>query len=190
MQIYLARHGAADLVAAPDPYSSPLTPKGHNQARGLARCCEDWDIEFLCASTMLRAQQTADAISEAMPLAQRWDLGELEDVSLDDLMGLPSAGQLVSTWTPEQLALGRERMWIRLMGAFTRIRLFSNKQGFRRVAIVAHASTVAFLLLNCLGLDWRASDTIDLRVDHGATCRVTLRDDGRTVVDWTNRPSP
>jgi broad specificity phosphatase PhoE len=189
MKIYLLRHGEADATHSPDPYSAPLTTTGERQAETLARQCQEWGIDFLCTSDMRRAQQTADAISALMPEVERWDLTELEDVTVDDLMGMPTAGQLRSTWTDEQRRLGHERTWVRVMGAWTRIQLYARAHDLQQVAIVSHDTVLALLLLNWLGLDWRSLDAVELVLAPGATAAVTLDDTGasRPRIEWLNR---
>jgi len=117
MQFYLIRHGQADTTRSADPYAPPLTALGRAQAEAVAQACREWQIQFLCASTMRRAQETADIIHQQTPQATRWDLEELEDVTLDDLNYEPGASHLVSTWAPEQFDRGLGRTWIRVMAA-------------------------------------------------------------------------
>ena len=186
MEIYLVRSGEADRARAVDPYSATLTPRGEAQAGAIAGQCEHWGVQFLLASLADRAQQTADTIHERVPGALRWDLEELEGLTLDDLMGDPSASHLVSTWSEEQVWLGLERLWIRVMAIWTRIELYARTNSLERVAIVAHGSVLQSLLLNWLGLDWSRGRALHLDVDHGATCKIRL-DEGLVRVEWINR---
>jgi len=187
MEIYLIRHGQTN-GAHVDPYTQPLTAEGLAQAECLAERCADWGIEFICVSTMRCAEQTADAISEVLPEAVRWDLQELEAITTDDLMGDPVASPLVSAWSKQQLALGYEQMHIRVMAALVRIQLYADTRGIERIGIVADVDTLKLLLLNWFGSDWRAMSDLDIPIDHAATCKVTLND-GDVRIDWVNRPS-
>jgi len=186
MQFYLIRHGQADTTRSADPYAPPLTALGRAQAEAVAQACREWQIQFLCASTMRRAQETADIIHQQTPQATRWDLEELEDVTLDDLNYEPGASHLVSTWAPEQFDRGLGRTWIRVMAALARIQIYAQTNGIERIAIVAHGSTLTLLLLNWLGKDWTAHRQLALPVDNGATCRVDLQGEQVTVA-WLNR---
>lgn len=187
MEVYLLLHGQAEsLNRASDPYNVALTAEGLAQARRLAVACREWKVQFLCASTMLRAQQTADAIHEALPDLVRWDLDELEDLTLDDLQGEPTASQLVSTWTAAQRRLGYERLWIRLMAAWARIEIYARTYGLERVAIVGHETTVTLFLLRWLGLDWRALDQLSFLLEPGTTCKVILDGEDRVQISWIN----
>jgi len=177
MEIYLIRHGQTN-GAHVDPYTQPLTAEGLAQAERLAERC----------ATMRCAEQTADAISEVLPEAVRWDLQELEAITTDDLMGDPIASPLVSAWSEQQLALGYEQMNIRVMAALVRIQLYADTRGIERIGIVADVDTLKLLLLNWFGSDWQAMSDLEIPIDHAATCKVTLND-GDVRIDWLNRPS-
>ncbi|MBC7257171.1 MAG: histidine phosphatase family protein [Chloroflexi bacterium] len=185
MEFYLIRHGQADMSRAMDPYTPPLSSEGRAQAERLAEACVRWGIQFLCASTMRRAQETADAITARLPDILRWDLEELEDVTLDDLHYEPTAGQWASTWTEDQLDRAFRQVWARVMSALARIEVYAEANGIERIAIVAHGSTIALLLLNWLGLDWRARSRLEFAVAPGMTCRVTIEGE-RVRIDWIN----
>jgi len=187
MEIFLLRHGDADTVLNPDPYSCPLTELGQQQAAKLAGQCVGWDIQFLVTSTMARALETADAISEAMPHIERWDINDLEDINQDDLMMDPSAGPLLHTWTPEQWRAGYERTWVRVTAIWSRIELVARAKGRDRLAIVGHDSTFALLLLSWLGLDWRSLEKLRWPFDAGSVTKVTLDDDGAIAIEYVNR---
>lgn len=187
MDIYLLRSGHSQLALANDPYTPPLTERGVEQARRLATCCREWGIEFLCSSEMIRAQQTADIILEALPDAYRWDLSEMEGLNPDDLLGEPTTPPLVSRWNARQRALGVERMWVRVTAALARITVFCQTQGYERVAIVAHADVVNLLLLNWMGLDWRALDQFAYGIDPGSSSLVVLEGGAPTTIAWVNR---
>lgn len=188
MKIYLIRHGhMQELGQVADPYSRELTAQGYEDAHKLADLCQEWDIQFLCASTMLPAQQTADVIHEKLPSALRWDLQDLEDIQADDLLGEPNVNPLVSAWTAEQRRLGLERTWIRVMATLARLLLYAQNNALEQVAIVTHANVINLLLLHWLGLDWRTCEQAEFAINQGATCRITLRDDGYVHIDWANR---
>jgi broad specificity phosphatase PhoE len=186
MEIYLIQHGRADEHAL-DPYAQPLTAEGLAQAGRVAGQCRAWGIQFLCASTMARAQQTAEAINEALPEVLRWDLQELEEMNVDDLFCEASVGPRIAAWTGRQLRLGWERLWARVMPALVRIRIYAQANGLERVAIVAHTSTITLMLLNWLGLDWRAVEKVSFALEGGATCKVSLDDADMVCIGWVNR---
>ncbi len=185
MEFYLIRHGEADMSHATDPYTPPLSAEGRLQAERLAEACACWGIQFLCASTMRRAQETADAISARLPDILRWDLEELEDVTLDDLHYEPTAGQWASTWTEDQRDRAFRQVWSRVMGALARIEVYAMAHHLERIAIVGHGSTISLLLLNWLGWDWRARSRLEFAVSPGKSCRVIVEGE-RVRIDWIN----
>lgn len=187
MEIYLIRHAEVDYAGVADPSAVRLTPHGEEQARRVAEQVATWDIQLLCASTMIRAEMTADAISDRLPDLLRWDLEELEELSVADLEGQPTAGPLTSTWTPELLRFGLERTWVRVMAAWTRIGIYAETYGIDRVAIVSHGYVIKLMLLNWLGYDWRANDRFRFPVDFASSTRVTLGDGDTVQFDWLNR---
>jgi broad specificity phosphatase PhoE len=139
---------------------------------------------------MIRAEMTADAVSGRLPDLLRWDLEELEELGLADMEGQPLASPLTANWTPELIAYGLERVWIRVMAAWARIRLYAETYGIERIALITHGTVIKLLLLNWLGYDWRASDRFDFPVAFASSTRVTLREGeaGTTVqIDWLNR---
>jgi len=187
MDVYLIRHGHVDYARATDPYSPELTPEGLAQADRVARQCEGWGIQFLCASTMIRAQQTADAIERSIPGIIRWDLEELEEMNVDDLEFDPSAGPMISTWTPEQLSRGYARTSARVMAALARIQVYAQAKGLERIALVAHGYVIKLLLLAWLGLDPRAASRVQIPIDYGGTCKIVLGYGDVVRIEWINR---
>lgn len=185
MHIYLIRHAATDLREATDPYNHPLSPQGWARARELAALCREWGIELLVTNMMQNAMQTADAISAELPNVERWDVTDLEELVLDDLMGDPTASHLVSTWTPQQVQTGLVRVWIRTMAVLTRIQLYAAANRLQSVAIVAGERVLQLLLLNWREQDWTHM-TAAPAVSPGSVSRVTL--DGEVVsIDWINQ---
>jgi broad specificity phosphatase PhoE len=187
MEVYLIRHGHVDDGPCIDPTAQRLSTEGLAQAERVAGLCAEWGIQLLCASTMRRTQEMADAIHARLPDALRWDLQELEDLNPDDLVGEPPPSALVSTWAEKQVRSARERAWVRVMASWARMEVYARARGLERVAIVAHTSTLGLLLLNWLGLDWRAMERLSLAFDGGATCRVTLSAGDQVHIDWINR---
>lgn len=186
MEIYLLRHGEEEPSSQFDPYGAVLSAEGRAQAARLGALCREWDVQFLVASHIVRAEQTADAIEAAVPGVLRWDLQELEEVNIEDLAYDPAAGPRLEDWTPEQLANGYRQAWGRVTAALARIELFARGNALERVAILAHETTINLLLFNWLGLDWRAAERVKLVVDYGATCKVTLADPV-VRIEWVNR---
>jgi len=187
MQVYLLRTPQSDTAHATEPSFASLTELGVQQAAALGRICHAADIQHLCLSTVRRAQQAADIIEEAVPQALRWDLDELEDVTVDDLMGDPSATRLVAHWTADQYRLGLRQLWARVIPAWARIEIHAAARGIERLAILGHERVLQLLLLNWLGLDWRALALVQLALEPGGHSRVTLAPVQPVSIDWLNR---
>jgi len=176
-----------DYDRAIDPYSPELSAKGVAQCDRLAQQCQGWDLQFLVVSTMIRAQQTADAIERRSPVLVRWDLEKLEEMNVGDLELDPAAGPMIPTWTPEQLDQARAGTWNRVMSALARIQIYAEANGLERIAIVAHGHVIKMLLLNWLGLDWRAGRRLRIPIDFGGTSKIVLEDEGGVRIEWINR---
>ena len=186
MEFYLIHHGQVEEQGrVVDPYALALTEAGREESRRLAENCRRWGVQFLCASTLLRAQQTADIIAESLPGVLRWDLQELEEMSIDDLVGEFITSHLISQWPPDQVRLGCERLWGRVTAALARMEIYAHTVRLERVAIVAHRRVINLLLLNWLGLDWRSLDTLYFSIAPGASCKVVL-DGNVTRFAWIN----
>ena len=183
MDFYLIRHADTDESQAIDPYSVPLSAEGREQAQRLAGKAQEWGLQMLCVSTMLRSMDTAEPISEALPDLVRWDLEELEDLALDDLNYEPGATHRVSTWTDEQLEHGYISLWTRLVPAYQRIRLYAKKYGLERIGIVAGDRVLSLLIANWQGQDWRALQEEGALVTDHAVFRVTVTEDETATIE-------
>lgn len=186
MEYYLLRHGHVDEATAVDPYAAPLSAVGRAEAQLLAEACARYGIDFLCASTAVRAEQTADIIQLHLPGVVRWDLKELESLSVDDMEGQVVYSSNPLRWTRAQYRYGIERTWVRLVAALARIEIYAAAWELSRVALVTHADIINLCLYNWLGLDWTLYDTLQFTVDTGSACRI-VQQDGRTSVDFVNR---
>ncbi len=184
MDFYLIRHGDIDSRGAPDPYSLPLSAQGRAQAQRLAARSRAWDLQMLCVATTHRDMDTADPIHEALPDLVRWDLEELEDLSLDDLNYEPGASHLVSTWTDDQRERGLVSLWGRLTAACARIELYAQTYGLARVGIVASEMVLNLLLACWQGRDWRSLPEEQQSFGEGRVCRVTLEDGKPVAIAW------
>ena len=184
MDIYLIRNAATDTRVVKDPYNHPLSEQGQARARELALLCRKWGIELLVTNMMLNSMQTADAISAELPNVERWDVTDLEELVLDDLMGDPTASHLVSTWTPQQVETGLARLWIRTMAVLTRILLYAEARGLGSVAIVAGERVLQLLLLNWSEQDWTHFASAPV-IAPGSVSRVSIEGDSARI-DWVN----
>jgi len=171
VDVYLLRHAHVDYAPpAQITAHNPLTSLGHKMAARLAERCEGWDLQYLFVSTMLRAQQTADAISQRFPNLPRLDMPELVEVSFDDLQGF--LGQLPSedmyTWEEPHWAYARLVRWERVTAGWKKIQRIIEVQRLERVAIVCHGGPINALLWHFL---WK---NIDRLVDKKPDCWFEL----------------
>lgn len=186
MHIYLIHHAETVTDGVADPYNHPLSGAGEARAQELARMCQQWHVELLVTSMMLRSMQTADAVTALLPHVERWDLAELEDLTRDDLMYDPSASHLVSTWTPEQLETGLARLWVRVMAAAMRVQIYADAQELQNVVIIAGERVLRLLLLNWCGQDWTDYCSADIDLTPGHISRIT-RQGEQVKIDWVNQ---
>ena len=160
MEVYLIRHGEVDPDGTVNP---PLSERGHLQARAVSKECKKWNVQLLCVSTMLRAQQTANEMAVTVP---RLNLVGLEEVNLS-LYPNPGWEQVVTT--------------------LKYIRTFAEAKNFDRVAIVAHGGTIMFSLLYWLGLGPQAINEVRFGFSHCGTTKVVLNKKRPVRIEWINR---
>ncbi|NLD73579.1 MAG: histidine phosphatase family protein [Chloroflexi bacterium] len=188
MHVYLVRHGHVDYGRAPDRYAAGLSEEGRAQSQRVAALCREWDIQLLVASTMVRAEQTADAIQALLPDIVRWDLDDLQEVGIEEPAIDPMMHPHPEQWTAEQRTLAYERTWTRVAATIARLEVYAGTYGVERVAVVSHQAVLNLMLLYWLGLDWRVADSTHFALDWCATAKVVV-DEGLTRVEWVNRPS-
>ena len=188
VDVYLLRHAHVDYTPpAQITQHVPLTPLGKQMAERLAeRCCE-WDLQYLFASPMRRARQTADAISRRLPDLPRLDLVELQESCLRDLEGFP--GELppedMHTWEDAHYAYANARMWERIERVWTRITSMIEIEGLERVAVVSHGGPINALLRRFLGEDVVRLRTCWFYLDWSTTSCLRYTDAGRWI-RWVN----
>ena len=68
MRLILIRHGRPDEDDLERPNDPPLNAEGWSQARAVARLLETEGVTRIVASPLLRAQQTAAPLAEALAL--------------------------------------------------------------------------------------------------------------------------
>jgi broad specificity phosphatase PhoE len=190
--IYLLRHAHVDYShGTPITANNPLTPLGHQMAKRLAERCVDWDLQRLYASTMRRAQETAEHISARLPDLARCDTPAFAETSIADLSGYPGStpSEDLHGWHEDHFAFANERMWARVLQGLSDVRAEMEREGLERVAIVSHGGPINAMIRHMLGqevvrlrdcwieLDW--STTSCLRF-------VPQADSVRRWVRWVN----
>jgi len=192
VDVFLLRHSHVDYTSpegmTPD---SPLTPLGHQMAARLAKRCSTWDLQYLFVSTVVRAQQTADAISARVPELPRMDMSEFEEARLSDLEDYP--GELPSedqaSWNGDHFRQGFAHMWGRVTAGWKKVRALVEEGALERVAILSHGGTMNILLQHFQGHDASALDRCWFRLDWtAASCISYVVQDGtlHKWVRWVN----
>lgn len=167
-QIVLVRHGRpriewpwncrdVDFERWIADYSAAeLDPSSHPPHRLLELAAE---AELFVSSELLRAYQSANELSQGVPVIQ---LAELNEVALPALR-LPVVRLPASTWLvlaraaqlagcvrrPESVSTARERSW----AAVRRILAYESRG--RRIAVVGHGVINQLIATNLKGMGWR-----------------------------------
>jgi probable phosphoglycerate mutase len=158
LDVFLLRHGhCADEPGRPLTPETPLSPLGRQMAQRLADRCQQLGIDQLLASPMVRAQETADAISWRLPDVARSVAPAFAEVALPDLDGyaqtLPEDDLM--QWRSEHFAYANQHMWQRAAegwGALVAdIERLAGENGHGRVAIVSHAGPINALIRHFMG---------------------------------------
>ena len=187
VDVLLMRHSHVDY-SSPEGMTPriPLTPLGRQMAARLAERCSHWDLQYLFVSTMLRAEQTADAITARFPHLPRVSMPEFDEMSLPDLESYP--GRLPSedlgTWEEGHFRYCLGRMWGRVAAGWEKVRRFVDERGLERVAILAHGGTLNVLLRHFQGYDGFPSDGCWFEFDWTAVSCVRYLNDGGSVHKW------
>ena len=162
LRLHFVRHGEslaneADKArrARPDDWDA-LSERGWEQARGLGRRLENQGIELIVASTMRRAQETAQGINEVLglPLENDPDLRELRQS--DAFYGsFPEFGETASlNWMPtaprdhaEPGAESFDDMLARVVRVRERMEARARDE---RILLVSHYGFIHFFLGHAL----------------------------------------
>jgi broad specificity phosphatase PhoE len=156
--LHLVRHGEslaneADRAGRPRPDDwDALSNRGWEQARGLGRRLEGHGIEVIVASTMRRAQETAQGIDEILelPLETDPDLHELRQS--DAFYGsFPEFGDTASlNWmptAPRDFAEPGAESFDAMLARVVRVReRMEARAGDERILLVTHYGWLHFLL--------------------------------------------
>jgi len=198
LDVYLLRHAHVEYDNRSITAHNPLTPLGHEMADRLAERVVQWGVQRLYASTMRRAQETADHISQRMTDLPRVDSPAMRETCIDDLADWPgeAPSQDLRQWQDEHYAHANANMWRRVTAALDDIVCEAETEGLERVAIVSHGGPINAMVRYVLGqgivrlrtrwldLDW--STTCCLRYDatrEGIRCWVRWVNDARHIDD-------
>jgi len=188
VDIYLIRHGHVDYTP-PNPINrtNPLTELGQRMARRVAERCHELDVQLMYVSTMLRAQQTAEAILQRLSNVPRVDTPAFEEISLRDLEDYPGPlpSDNLNDWSDDHFAHANRTMWHRNMEGLQEVWETARAQEVERVAIVAHAGPINALLRSFLGQEIVRLRTAWFSIDYTSISCIRQSENARWVM-WTN----
>jgi probable phosphoglycerate mutase len=156
--LHFVRHGeslanAHDRAEQPRPADwDALSDRGWEQARGLGRRLERHGLELIVASTMRRAQETAEGINEVLglPLETDPDLHELRQSDAFYASGGNFGDTATLNWmpgAPRDYAEPGAESFDEMLGRVTRVRdRMEARAGSERILLVSHYGFIHFFL--------------------------------------------
>lgn len=194
-KIYLIRHGQTDSNAGKSfqgRIDNPLNKVGLREAELMAEYMSQLPLNAIYSSSLLRARQTAEALSKRcnlpykpMDLLQEASFGEWEGVSFKELWEkYPQEMELFMTkpgeFTPPGglSFLDSQRRWKEA------IKLILEEQGQdKNIAIVAHGGMIRVIL--CTLLDCPLNSLWKFTV-HNVSVSTVINWDGNMILDTIN----
>lgn len=156
--LHFVRHGeslanAHDRAGQPRPADwDALSERGWEQARGLGRRLEGHGLELIVASTMRRAQETAEGINEVLglPVETDPDLHELRQSDAFYASGGDFGDTATLNWMPgaprDHAEPGAES-FDEMLGRVVRVRdRMEARAGSERILLVSHYGFMHFFL--------------------------------------------
>lgn len=158
MQILLIRHGQseADLLEVHEGKSDfPLTAKGREQARWMARrVTEEFPPDFIWASTLKRASETATILRERVGCPIQL-LDELKEHDNGDMAGKPLS-EVPIPWDilpfEKYGRNGESKIEFRARGEQVFSRICKSSEAYNRIAIVSHGGMISRIIESFLQL--------------------------------------
>lgn len=194
-RIYLIRHGQTDSNAGKSfqgRIDNPLNAVGLDQAEQMAEYMSQLPIDAIYCSSLLRAKQTAEALSKRcnlpckpMDLLQETSFGEWEGKSFDELWKKypKEMGIFMTTpgdWTPPggiSFLESQER-------CKQALKLILEEQGHdKNIAIVAHGGIIRVML--CTLLQCPLNSLWKLSI-HNVSVSTIINWDGNMIADTIN----
>lgn len=186
-RVFLARHGESDWNVEnrfQGHTDRPLTERGREQARALARELAAESLQAIYTSPLRRARETADVVGTALGIDPVAD-PDLVEIDVGGWAGLSRAEaeerhpQAFRRWVEggEGWEDGEtfERMAARVVGALRRIAA-AHPEG--SVLVVSHGGPIRAVLASALGMEVREHRRAH-RVEPNARLSVVTVEDGR-----------
>jgi probable phosphoglycerate mutase len=162
LTLHFVRHGeslanAHDGAGRPRPADwDALSERGWEQARGLGRRLEGHGIEVIVASTMRRAQETAEGINEVLrlPVETDPDLHELRQSDAFYASGGDFGDTATLNWmphSPRDFAAPGAESFDDMLGRVVRVReRMEARAAAERILLVSHYGFIHFFLGHAL----------------------------------------
>lgn len=189
MQILLIRHGQseADILDVHEGRADfSLTSEGCEQANRMARrVLQEFPPEFIWASTLKRASETASILQETINCPIEF-LPELQERNNGDLAGKPAKEvSYPSNLLPHEKlgTTGETQFEFRARAEHALSYIIANSQSYNRIAIVAHGWMITNLFHAFLGMPM-VNDVYFLTGDTGIHL-LEINERG-SVVHFTN----
>jgi len=196
MRLHLVRHGEslaneADRAGRPRPEDwDALSERGWEQARGLGRRLAGEGIELIVASTMRRAQETAQGINETLGLEIETDPDLHELVQSDAFYASgPDFGDTASlNWmpsSPRDFATDGAESFDQMCARVLRVReRMEGRAGEQSILLVTHYGWMHFLLgLTLSREDFEPPHLMGLWLAGHANTGISVFDHKRRVMD-------
>jgi broad specificity phosphatase PhoE len=196
VKLHLVRHGEslaneADRAKRPRPDDwDALSERGWEQARGLGRRLEGAGIELIVASTMRRAQETAQGISEVLglPIETDPDLHELKQSDAFYSSG-PDFGDTASlNWmptSPREFSTDGAESFDDMCARVLRVReRMEARAPEERILLVTHYGWMHFLLgLTLFREDFGPEHLMGLWLAGHANTGISVFEHKRRIMD-------
>jgi broad specificity phosphatase PhoE len=188
MRLILIRHGRPDERDLERPNDPPLNAEGWTQARAVARLLETEGVTRIVASPLLRAQQTAAPLAEALAMdietIEGWAEADRKAVRYRSTETLRAEGGVAwARFLEDPIGyLGGNPQEFRA-GVLAALRATAaDEAGAARVAVFTHGLPINVVLAHALGLE----SVAHFLVSHGSVTRLRWRADGGVGVSSVN----
>jgi len=163
MNLYLIRHGEPDIPEGLAQDNFPLSELGHRQAEALSQYFRTVPLDYLFASPLARACQTAEWINRDRNLPIRLE-EDFQEMRSGEMAGLSRKeifrryGHTLKALPHPQMEYGYSQgetsgqFHQRVVAAFEKHVEEPFAEGPNSVALVAHGGVICALLLHFLGL--------------------------------------
>jgi broad specificity phosphatase PhoE len=163
MNLYLIRHGQPDIPEGLAQDNFPLSELGHRQAEMLSQSFRTVPLNYLFASPLARARQTAEWINRDRDLPILLE-NDFQEMQAGEMAGLPRQeifrryGPILKSRPHPQMEYGysqgetSRQFHQRVVAAFEKHIWSPFSESPVNVALVAHGGVICVLLLHLLGL--------------------------------------